>query len=399
MLAPVLFPLFIFVHAMFHAGYPVAEWSVVHTSDRTCTVHLDLAGSAADVDVAKLSLIAPGHLHGLTVTSHATTNPADQWKRNNTWNWMWNGVLPPMSLDFELTWESCEHGAIPSVDLAWEQVASTARQSWNLGSVLLANAPSLPSGTALTPRGTRMASAETNGSATVTLLMPKIQKGSFVKWSEYIPEGCTCTVLDSDGSSSRQTATELIFLWFEVQASRRLQPKYSLRCPDDVDNRSLTFDGMAEVAFGTGTNTYHIAGVEWNAPYTGRNEIMESTQITATPPAAAHAAPEASTAPTRTQTHSGGVEFAVQLLANHRDLTHDDLVDFLGYTQPLHMERLDGWHKYVTDSHNSYAQARSSRNHIWATTNARDAFVTAHLEGQRITVQEALLLSNQTWIP
>ena len=143
MLAPVLLPLYIFVHAMFHAGNPVAEWSVVHTSDHSCTVHLDLVGGAPDVDVAKLSLIAPGHLHGLTVTSHASTNPADQWKRNNTWNWMWNGVLPPMSLDFELTWESCEDGATPSIDLAWEQVASTARQSWNLGSVILADLPSL----------------------------------------------------------------------------------------------------------------------------------------------------------------------------------------------------------------------------------------------------------------
>jgi len=398
MLAPVLLPLYIFVHAMFHAGNPVAEWSVVHTSDRTCTVHLDLVGGAPDVDVAKLSLIAPGHLHGLTVTSHASANPADQWKRNNTWNWMWNGVLPPMSLDFELTWESCEDGTTPSVELAWEQVASTARQSWNLGSVLLADLPSLSSAAESTPHGARRASTESNGSATVTLIMPEVEKGSFVKWSEYIPEGCTCTVLDSDGSSARQTATELIFLWFEVQASRGLHPTYSLRCPDDVDNRSLTFDGMAEVAFGTGTNTYHIAGVEWNAPPTERNEIMESPQITATTPAAAPAAPEASTAPTRPQTTSG-VEFAVQLLANHRDLTHDELVEFLGYTQPLHMERLDGWHKYVTDSHDSYAQARSSRNNIWATTNAQDAFVTAQLEGQRITVQEALLLSNQTWIP
>ena len=125
---------------------------------------------------------------------------------------------------------------------------------------------------------------------------------------------------------------------------------------------------------------------------------MESPQITASKTAAAPAAPEAPTSSARPQT-SSGVAFAVQLLANHRDLTRDELVDFLGYTKPLHMERLDGWHKYVTDSHDSYAQARSSRNHIWATTQAQDAFVTAQLEGQRITVQEALLLSNQTWIP
>ena len=76
-----------------------------------------------------------------------------------------------------------------------------------------------------------MASTEANGLATVTLRMPEVQKGSFVKWSEYIPEGCTCTVLDSDGSSSRQTATELIFLWFEVQASRGLQSQIQLALP------------------------------------------------------------------------------------------------------------------------------------------------------------------------
>ena len=105
MLAPVLLPLYLFVHVMFHTGNPVAEWSVVHTSEHTCTVHLDLVGGAQDVDVAKLSLIAPSHLHGLTVTSQTSATPSDQWKRNNTWNWMWNDVMPPMTLDFDLTWE------------------------------------------------------------------------------------------------------------------------------------------------------------------------------------------------------------------------------------------------------------------------------------------------------
>ena len=398
MLAPVLLPLFMFVHALFHTGNPVAEWSVVHTSEHSCTVHLDLVGGADDVDLAKLSLIAPIHLRGLEVSSHTSTKPSDQWKRNNTWNWMWNGVVPPMTLDFDLTWESCEHGTTPSIDLAWEQVASAARQSWHLGSMTLSPPPSPSSYVASDLHGFREATSAANGSATVFLLMPEVQQGSFVKWREYIPEGCTCTILDADGSSPRQTATELIFLWFEVQVSRGLNPSYSLRCPDNVDNRSLTFDGMAEVAFGTGTNTYHIAGVEWKAPPTERNEIMESPQITANKSEAVSAAPEAPTSSARSRT-SPGVSFAVQLLANHRELTQDELVDFLGYTKPLHMERLNGWHKYVTDSQDSYAKARSSRNHIWATTQAQDAFVTAQLEGQRITVQEALLLSNQTWIP
>ena len=49
----------------------------------------------------------------------------------------------------------------------------------------------------------------------------------------------------------------------------------------------------------------------------------------------------------------------------------------------------------MTDSQDSYAKARSSRNYIWATTQSQDAFVTAQLEGQRITVQEALLLSTK----
>lgn len=350
------------------------------------------------MDVAKLSLIAPSHLRGLSVSSQVSTTPSDQWKRNNTWNWMWNDGLSSMALDFELSWEFCEDGATPSVALAWEQVASTARMSWDLGTVVLSDLASPPPAFSTDPIGSRRATSEENGTTSLALQMPQVQKGSFVKWSEFIPEGCTCTVLDSDGSSSRQTATELIFLWFEVQSSRELNPKYRLHCPDHVDNRSLTFDGMAEVAFGTGTNTYHIAGVEWMAPPTEHNEIMEPQQITATTPAAAPAAPEASTAKARALT-STGVVYAVQLLANHRDLSPEELVEFLGYTKPLHMERLDGWHKYVSDGHESYAQARSSRNRIWATTKAQDAFVTAQLEGQRITVQEALLLSNQTWIP
>ena len=60
---------------------------------------------------------------------------------------------------------------------------------------------------------------------------------------------------------------------------------------------------------------------------------------------------------------------------------------------------MEGWHKYLTPEEETYADAHTLRSHIWESTAATDAFVTASLEGERISIQEALLLSNQNWIP
>jgi hypothetical protein len=93
------------------------------------------------------------------------------------------------------------------------------------------------------------------------------------------------------------------------------------------------------------------------------------------------------------------VHFSVQLLANHRDLNASELTEALGYSDSFHIFRHDGWHKYLTEDFASYAEAREKRSTLWSTTSATDAFVTASLRGERISVQEALLMSNQSWIP
>jgi len=96
---------------------------------------------------------------------------------------------------------------------------------------------------------------------------------------------------------------------------------------------------------------------------------------------------------------SNDVRFWVQMLANHKDLTPAEFAEATGFSGDFTIYRHEGWHKYLTSEETTYADARDFRSHAWEHTLATDAFVTASLEGERIPVQEALLLLNQNWIP
>ena len=60
-----------------------------------------------------------------------------------------------------------------------------------------------------------------------------------------------------------------------------------------------------------------------------------------------------------------------------------------------------GWYKYTLGSFNSYSGARDKRENVnqsIAELSALGPFVAAYNNGSRITVQEALMISGQTWI-
>ena len=95
---------------------------------------------------------------------------------------------------------------------------------------------------------------------------------------------------------------------------------------------------------------------------------------------------------------NNSIDYKVQILAGHRIISNKKISNLYNYTGEYSLESHNGWIKYTVGSNAEYSKARDSRNEL----NNYDfpgPFVTAYNYGERISVQEALILTSQNWVP
>lgn len=253
----------------------------------------------------------------------------------------------------------------------------------------------------------------------------------FGKILETLPANCNSEKMNDGGAVITQDESTIKFVWFEVPAAESFEVSYKLSCivptsdPIIKGLLSYTEDGnpITIPIVQEASETPTVASVEepLNTD-TAENPVNTTTEVTPdttteTEQVVTNQQPENNQAtetvtnnepvaerePANTQVTSvpsaeTGITYKVQILAAHRVVDKTYFMDKFSFDEKFNIENHEGWVKYTTGKFEDYKDARDARNRITGTSSKLPGpFVTAYNEGERITVQEALLISRQQW--
>lgn len=279
-----------------------------------------------------------------------------------------------------------------------------------------------------------------DGSYLVQVQVKNATNTGFVKIREEIPAGFNAMEKESSGAIFTNDSGSLKWVWFDAPTSSNYQVAYrlsggmqdpalsgTLSYVENNTPREMSISTEGDIVRATGSDTASIEPTEeLNEPDESENlasetseepEIETETEVDPTEvnaieePVAeqrnevteegTESSEENVTADTRQDTAipdaEKSVTYKVQIAAAHRVVDEKYFQSRHGFSEGFSIENHEGWVKYTTGSFPVYKNARDDRERIRNRYNFRGPFVTAYNNGERITVQEALMITRQQW--
>jgi len=278
----------------------------------------------------------------------------------------------------------------------------------------------------------------TAGEYIVNILVNKEDKKKFAKVEETVPAGYTAVAMDNRDAIFTFKDQTVKFLWMNLPTERyftisyrlipqnqakleapRVKGNFSYMVEDktismpiiqrDADLINLSGDDVGNLVTDVKSNPVDlpeeepilVAVVETTTvkeePLKEEPKKVETVKEEPPKTEAKTRKPNDKTSPSFSLEPESGVYYRVQVAAGHKAVNVERYFKKFNLGKEVRKEMHEGWHKYSIGSFFVYKEARDYRVHLWNTTPAKDAFVSAYNSGQRITVQEALMITEQQW--
>ena len=263
----------------------------------------------------------------------------------------------------------------------------------------------------------------------VVIAIKKENIKGFAKYTDKIPVGFKAEGINTNGASFSFSDQVAKFVWVSLPSSEELQISYKL-IMDTRPESNPVING--EFSYLENDQTQKIVAPETtvNLPQTETSPVVTNTVVpetntvtpttntvapetntvaatsntvtptntvvpetnTVTPVATNTVVPEANTS----KTTNAKLDFQVQIGAFRNNISVDKIATTYNITDNIRTDMHEGLTKFLIGSFSEYKGARDKRENV--KTKVPGAFVTVYNNGKRITVQEALMISNQKWL-
>tara|TARA_R110000782_G_scaffold118028_2_gene208499 strand:+ start:79838 stop:81148 length:1311 start_codon:yes stop_codon:yes gene_type:complete len=247
----------------------------------------------------------------------------------------------------------------------------------------------------------------------VTLNINKENVEGFAKLSEFIPVGFIASNNNSAGGVFSVENNEVKVLWLSVPTENSFEVSYFIESTSASGMQEIT--GVLSYLKGEETQKHQIVATNFSAAGESlasndpedkeveetslqnkvdnkvEEDIEDDLVVDNTEEKTKRTTPV-----TNTPAPEKNVIYKVQVGAFREGITIERYQKKFKLNDQINLENHQGWTKLITGSFSEYKSARDKRNNL--RSKVKTAFVTAYNQGERITVQEALMITNQKWV-